>query len=90
MKKTKVIFRRWKIGCEVIALFPEIPADITGAYCLSYMRVGQHSSADSRIVKDTKPANLNDGAVKKLITELTELGYDLEIVKRFRHTRRIK
>ena len=85
-EKTKVIFRQWKIGCEIIALFPEIPGDITGSHCSFYMRNGRQGAANPRIIDDTKPANLKDGAVKKLIKELTELGYNLEIIKRFRYT----
>jgi hypothetical protein len=84
-EKTKVIFRQWKIGCAIIALFPEIAADNIGYFCQSYMIVGQHSAASPDIIADTKPANLNDGAVKKLIKELTELGYNLDIIKRFRY-----
>ena len=85
-EKTKVIFRQWKIGCEIIALFPEICGDTTGYFCMSYMHCGQHSIANPEIVADTKPANLEDGAVKSLIKELEELGYNLEIIKRFRYT----
>ena len=85
-EKTKVIFRQFKIGCEIIALFPEIVGDITGYFCMSYIRVGQHGAANPNIINDTKPANIEDGAVKNLIKELTELGYNLEIIKRFRYT----
>ena len=84
--KTKVIFRQWKIGCEIIALFPEICGDITGYMCMSYMKCGQHGAANPNLIDNTKPANLDDGAVKRLIKELTELGYNLEIIKRFRYT----
>ena len=83
-EKTKVIFRQWKIGCEIIALFPEIATDHIGYNCQSYMRVGQHSPAGPNdIIKVTKPANIEDGSVKKLIKELKELGYNLTIVKNF-------
>ena len=85
-EKTKVIFRQWKIGCEIIALFPEIATDTIGYNCLSFMHVGQHAGASpSVMLKDTKPANINDGAVQKLIKELTDRGYNLEIIKRFRY-----
>ena len=84
-EKTKVIFRQWITGCEIIALFPEIPGNITGFHCMSYMKCGQHGAASPNLVKDTKPANLKDGAVKRLIKELTELGYNLDIIKRFRY-----
>ena len=85
-EKTKVIFRQWIIGCDIIALFPEIACDTIGYCCQSYMRVGQHGAASPHcMLQDTKPANLEDGAVKKLIKELTELGYNLDIIKRFRY-----
>ena len=85
-EKTKVIFRQWVYGCQIIALFPEIATDTLGYNCQSYMHVGQHSAASPNIVEDTKPAILEDGAVKKLIKELTELGYNLKIIKRFRYS----
>jgi len=89
-EKTKVIFRQWKIGCEIIALFPEIPADNFGHFCQSYMRVGQHSAANPEIIADTKPANLDDGAVKTLMAELKEIGYNLQVIKRFRYADQLK
>lgn len=85
-EKTKVIFRQWKIGCEIIALMPEITGDITGSHCRYYMRNGQQGAAHPNIIANTKPAVLEDGAVKKLITELEDEGYDLAIIKRFRYT----
>ena len=80
-----MIFRQWWIGCEIIALFPEIATDTIGYNCQSYMQVGQHGAASPDIITDTKPANLEDGVVKRLIKELEELGYNLEIIKRFRY-----
>ena len=51
------IFRRWKDSGDVIALFPAIPADIDGRYCLSYEHVGQHGAADFHgVVRRTLPA----------------------------------
>ncbi len=85
-KQEKVIFRQFKIGCEIIALFPEIAVDTTGYNCQSYMRVGQHGAASPNLVEDTKPAIIKDGACQKLIKELTKLGYDLKIIKRFRYS----
>ena len=84
-EKTKVIFRKFWIGCEVIALFPEIATDTIGYNCQSYMHVSQHGSASPDIIKETKPVNLEDGDVKRLIQELTDVGYNLEIIKRFRY-----
>ncbi len=84
-EKTKVIFRMWKSGCEIIALFPEIATDTIGFNCQSFMHVGQHGAASPNIIEDTKPAILEDGAVKRLIKELEGRGYNLEIIKRFRY-----
>jgi hypothetical protein len=89
-EKTKVIFRQWKIGCAIIALFPEIPADNIGYFCQSFMHIGQHGAANPEIVNDTKPANLDDGAVKTLMAELKERGYNLQIIKRFRYADQLK
>lgn len=85
-EKTKVIFRQWKIGCEIIALFPEIATDTLGYNCQSFMHVGQHGAASPNIIKDTQPAILEDGVVKRLIKELIDRGYNLEIIKRFRYS----
>jgi len=84
-EKTKVVFRKFIYGCEVIALFPEIATDNIGYNCQSYMHVGQHGAATPDIIKDTTPVNLEDGPVKRLIQELTDIGYNLDIIKRFRY-----
>jgi hypothetical protein len=87
--KTEIIFRKWKTG-DVIALFPGIASDaIDGYYCLSYQRVGQHGGASPAIVADTKPAKRAE--YKDLAQELTQVGYDLKVIKRFRaHHRKIR
>ena len=42
-----VVFRRWRdTDGDVIALFPEIPADVQGCCCQSYMHIGQHAGGD--------------------------------------------
>ena len=45
MSVTAVIFRVDREG-TVFALFPELPADYDGLYCLCYQHVGEHCSAD--------------------------------------------
>jgi len=45
--------------------------------------------ASPDIIRDTKPANLEDGAVKNLIQELKNMGYNLEIIKRLRYNHQI-
>ena len=80
--KTIVIFRRWRSKpYEVIAFFPEIPDDINGLYCMSYMHVGQHGGADYiGLLGITKPASLDDTDVKELKEELEQnYGYNFTV-----------
>ena len=90
---TKVVFRQWRTKpYEIIALFPEIPADLNGYKCSSYMHVGQHGAADYEgVVAATRPAypkNLRDtpddvaAEVDELMREIEGLGYVLETVRR--------
>ena len=78
--KTKVIFRKWHNG-EVIALFPELPHDVNGIYCVSYERIGQHGAADAQsCVSRTTPATPQESA--ELAQELKRIGYDLKPISR--------
>lgn len=79
---TPVIFRKWaKVG-DIIALFPDIPADYAGLYCDSYMHVGQHGSANyDLILKSSVLATPEE--YKELYDELVKVGYDdLKVCKR--------
>ena len=79
-KKTKVIFRKWEPGGEVIAVFPEIPADSTGYAMHSYMRAGQHGAClfPAGLYNElASPAEYAD-----LYRELEGKGYRLRVVKR--------
>ena len=79
--KTKVIFRKWNQGGDIIALFPEIPATVNPAHCLSYEHTGQHGTAHlSGVVANTRPATLGESA--DLARELEQIGYDLEPITR--------
>ena len=73
---TKVIFRKF-IGGDVIALFPEIAADRNAAYCLSYMRIGQHGMS-SLYPDNTVPASIGEAA--SLFNELVTIGYENLVV----------
>ena len=74
---TKVIFRYWMNG--VIAIFPEIPGDLSPQNCLSYQHIGQHSACDpSYIIKSSKPAT--ETQYNNLKVELESLGYKLKVV----------
>jgi len=78
-KGTKVIFRQFADG-DIIAIFPEIPADNNYNHCLSYQHTGQHGTCDVGIYHDTfKPYT---GKIEPLIRELTAIGYKLQIVRR--------
>ena len=78
--KTKVIFRTWKRTGEVIALFPEIPHDRAGDFCLSYMHTGQHGAASPCLDWITRPATPDESA--PLRRELEGIGYNLVPVLR--------
>ena len=81
MPNDVVLFRRWKDTGDVIALFPEIPADIDGLYCLSYEHVGQHGAADYYgVVRHTLPVMSKE--CDGLARELTLIGYDLKPIQR--------
>ena len=55
-KSIIVIYRKWRDDAEIIALFPEIPSDVFGWYCESYMHLGQHSRADyNGVIRATVP-----------------------------------
>ena len=76
-----VVFRRWQDRSgDIIALFPELPADIHGHYCDSYMQVGQHGAADYHgVIQHTVPVGPKQYA--ELAEELWRIGYDLRPVK---------
>ncbi len=78
--QTKVIFRKFNSG-EVIALFPQMAGTMDAWTCLSYMAVGQHSSAAVSIVNNTKRASREEYA--ELAAELSRLGYKLAVAQRF-------
>lgn len=75
----KVVFRKWH-GGDVIALFPQIPQDVYGHYCVSYERVGQHGGANYDIVSQTSPASPDEYADLK--TELERIGYALAVAQK--------
>jgi hypothetical protein len=76
-----VVFRKWKENGDVIALFPELPADLYGDYCDAYEHVGQHGRADYHgVVQHTKPCSPDDAA--DLVAELRTIGYKLRPINR--------
>lgn len=78
---TLVVFRRWRDNGDIIALFPELPADYQGRYCDAYEHVGQHGGADYQgVMQATRPVSLEDAA--DLILELERIGYVLRPITR--------
>ena len=77
---TIVIFRKWSNG-NIIALFPEIPADIDKKFCQSYEHVGQHGGADyQHVIRSTKAATVDE--YSELLQELEQIGYDDLIIRK--------
>jgi len=81
MDKDTVVFRKWRDGFGIIALFPELPTDLYGYYCESYEHVGQHGGADYfGVIMNTRPANSEEST--DLYEELTSIGYVLRPIQR--------
>ena len=77
--KTKVIFRVWKETGTLIALFPELPADNYGAFCVSYEHVGQHGGANyNGVIDQSRPAHVSE--IDDLKAELEGIGYNLQVI----------
>lgn len=75
--KTKVIFRTFRDASrEAIALFPELPHDVNGFQCVSYMHTGQHGGASPQLIRVTRPATPEES--EPLAAELARIGYVLE------------
>jgi len=74
--ETKVIFRVFKDGGDVLALFPEI--DEGNGLVSSYQHIGQHSGADyTGCIQITRPATPAEYSALK--RELESLGYNLKV-----------
>lgn len=80
-----VILRRWKgkDGGDLIALFPEVPADTYGRAVMSYVHVGQHGAADyNHVIAETKPVLWWDQEVLDFLDELKRIGYEPDVRQR--------
>ncbi len=77
---TPVVFRVYKKGGDVLALFPYMKWDTRGN-CGSYQRIGQHGGAHyGHNIRATRPASPADYA--PLARELRGMGYRLRIITR--------
>jgi hypothetical protein len=82
---TKVIFRKFN-KTDIIALFPYEYDKYTDT-CTSYMHVGQHSGDNyPYCIQTTKPAK--EAEYLPLFNELTGIGYNLQIIKKYNHKNR--
>lgn len=76
-----VVFRRWRDCGDIIALFPEIPADLFSDLCEAYEHESQHGGANYwSVIQQTLPVNVEEAAA--LAEELERVGYNLRPVKR--------
>ena len=77
--KTNVIFRKFKKGGDILALFPDIhegPGRV-----LSYQHIGQHGDADYGYCLSITTPTTPDEYIT-LLKELEQIGYNLEIRNR--------
>lgn len=79
---TAVVFRTFKQGGDVLALFPLEPGTNNPADCLSYQRIGQHGAASPELTRDgsTRPSTPEE--ICDLACELRGLGYKLRGLNR--------
>ena len=84
MKKTKVIFRKaqnpFTKNWDIVAFFPETYND---GYMTCYEHVGQHSEAHITFYWNTKKAMPEE--YERLYNELTESGYNLQVMQRMQY-----
>jgi len=92
--KTKVIFRLFED--DIIALFPEEVGTNDPDTCMSYMRIGQHSSAHFNYVlfNSQNPYKKKKAKeVKQLKEELKNIGYELKEIRnvcQFKHYKEVR
>ena len=79
--KTTVIFRKWNNG-QIIAIFPEIPADHCYGHCMSYEHIGQHGTcAPGYVIHATTQAS--EAEALPIRKELESIGYELQVRLRY-------
>lgn len=79
---TDVVFRKFMDNHAIIALFPNEIAVPSKGYCLSYMQIGQHASADYiGLLKITTLATETE--YQDIKKELERIGYKLRVIKRW-------
>lgn len=86
---TVVVFRKFRNGGDVIALFPYLPGTNDLSTCSSYQHIGQHGSADySGCMRASVPATPEEYASLKHELEGAPFGYRLQVQLTAHATRR--
>jgi len=79
--KTDVIFRKYKDGGAILALFPYSVGDRNGnVEC--YEHIGQHGTGDYEHCVNTLTIPATEAEAKDLKVELESIGYDLVVKKK--------
>jgi len=81
-----VIFRKYKDGGDILALFPYEDYTATGSMCMSYQHVGQHGGANYAHCLDIT-VNASPEEYEPLRKELEGIGYNLVIRRKRGHRR---
>ncbi len=75
---TKVRFRKFRDGNDIIAIFPDLnypKYTNMKSNCMSYMHIGQHGESDyNYLLNITYSANIEE--YSPLLEELNNIGYD--------------
>jgi hypothetical protein len=79
---TKVIFRKYKEGGDILALFPELPGTTDPATCLCYEHVGQHGAGNYYHCIDNLTVSAKPEEYADLKAELENIGYRLQVMKK--------
>lgn len=77
--RTKVIFRKFRKGGDIIAVFPEIPGTHKPETCSSYQQVGQHGACSMAFLRSHATIPAKPEEFEPLRRELESLGYRLKL-----------
>ena len=82
-----VIFRTWpkSKGGDTIALFPTVPEDAHGRFCMSYQHIGQHGGADMGFVA-TVARQATRAEAAELRRELEAAPYHYRLKRYYRES----
>lgn len=84
--ETLVVFRKFKKGGDIIALFPTEEVNQYTRDCMSYMHIGQHGAASyNMLVSALNPPTVQATPEEyaDLKAELERIGYKLVVRRKF-------